>query len=702
MARRSRVHRLRRAGGGQGTRHIVVAGLLPQGTYASEIHGLSDADWRAARLASVAASGGATNGQSWQRRLLIEGDCTAGAMGAPLTAWVAETWATQRHHPQAATPGELQASWEAGEERAVRRWSDVRGPIDAIRLTLRRLRWSWDGPWDWYDDRGATLDLRQISPRLMRQLVEDAVRRGLERKVGDRLRNQGWRDAPGAISAAAVCRVIAGKQLTGKEKGSLKSVVSGSLWPQQRLVSQGYNTTQMCALCGTAEDSVHHRVWCCPATADLREGHEDLVRDALAAGPDSALYSLGGLLPTRADDKPQANDSQVSGGDFTTPVFKKGRGTIYYDGSATTPGIPELRRASWAAVQIDDTTGEEVASASGTVPAGWPQTAQAAEHCGLWETAVRAEAGALMVGDCAGVVNESRRLTQRTCSRSWEGKMYGGLWRKARQCRAVQSLTDMEKVKAHQVWQHVIDPIERRRARGNTRADELAKQALQGHTRWAKYEYAEAEEEWEKALQVAALTGRAVARWPKATRSEKRQPTQDDLDARERRKIAKAAAQAAHRAESSLQARAARATHEWHSWQGAVRCMVCGIKQQQRAACQPCVAERPKLCRIADAASARGHKPLHVATVLAPGGSNTGLLLFCNHCGACSQGGQARTRLEGACAPTDSGRYALNRIKRGLHPRATSQWRGFTVDTVHQMEWEDEQAAEGRATTVTA
>ena len=697
QARRARVQRLRKAGGGQATRHIVVAGLLPQGTYASEVHGLSDQEWRTARLTSVAASGGAANGQSWQRRLLTEGDCTAGAMGAPLVAWVAETWAAQERRPRAATPTELQTSWQMGEDRAVRRWCDVRGPVDAIRLTLQRLRWTWEGPWDWYDDRGATIDLRQVTPRLMRQMIADAVRRGLERQVGQRLRAKQWHGLPGAASAAAVNRVLAGKHLTPKEKGSLRAVVSDSIWPQQRLAEHGYETTRLCALCGAAEDTIHHRVWCCPATEDLRKEHADLTTAARAAGPRSALFNLGGLLPSRADDKPQANDQQVSPCDHTSPTFQRGRGTVYVDGSATTPGIPELRRASWAAVQIDDDTGEEVASATGTVPAAWPQTAQAAEHCGLWETAVRTEAKVCVVGDCAGVVNESRKLKTRPDSRAWEQKMYGGLWRRARQSQALPSLLDMQKVKAHQAWRTVQDEEERRKAKGNDRADELAKQALQQHPRWAKHEYAEVAEEWEQALVIAEITGRAVARWPKATRSERRRASQTELDARATRQEAKAKATAARKQAEATRNRAATASHAWQTWQGQTRCIACGVRKQQRAAATPCTATRPKVCQIADAARTRGHQQLQVATVLAPAGHSTGLLLFCGTCGACSQGGQAKSRLDDECSPTNSGRYALSRIKRGLHPRATSQWRGYLIDSMHQLGWEelDEDGAEG-------
>ena len=85
-----------------------------------------------------------------------------------------------------------------------------------------------------------------------------------------------------------------------------------------------------------------------------------------------------------------------------------------------------------------------------------------------------------------------------------------------------------------------------------------------------------------------------------------------------------------------------------------------------------------------------------LATVVAPEERSTGLLLFCGHCGASSQGGRARTRLDDACIPTESGQYAISRIKRGLHPRATRQWQGYTIEAVHQMEWGDDPGAEGR------
>ena len=683
-ARTSRVARLRRAGGGHQTRTIVVAGLLPQGTYAAEVHGLSDGEWRQARFAGLAASGGTGNGQSWRRRLLIEGDASTSAMCSPLVAWTAELWAAQAGRPGAIHLGELLASWQAGERRNVQRWSSARGPVDAVRLTMRRLSWEWDGPWRWRDDMGATLDLMILSPAMVKQLAAAAARRALERQVGERLRAQGWQGATGAMSAAAIQRTLNSKDLNSKEKGSLRSLVSGSLWTQTRLDAGGYDTSRLCPLCEQAEDTVHHRLWYCRATDDLRQDKQELTSKARAAGPDSAIFNLGGLIVTPADDKPKACDAQLSVMDTET-IFLADRGTVFIDGSASTQGIPELRRAAWAAVQIDDHTGEEVTSIQGTVPAAWPQTAQAAEHCAMLEAATRAAPTTVFVGDCAGVVNECRRLQTRRGTRAWERMSYGGVWRRASQSQAVPALAAMLKVAAHQAWQHMEDSIAKARARGNDRADQLAKQALKFHRQWAKTEYDEVDRQWEQALAIATLSGQAIARWPKAKRSERRQRTVQEQEATAARRETRMAAREEQRRQTMHSQAAAAETHLWSDWRGHLRCIHCGTSKHGAAAKLPCPDEQPKVCTIADKARDQGHVKLLAAAVLAPSGHCASALVICGHCGAFSQGRHTSSRLDGPCIPTKSGAYMLDRVRRGRHPR----WKDHSVSGLAPLQHAD-------------
>ena len=116
--------------------------------------------------------------------------------------------------------------------------------------------------------------------------------------------------------------------------------------------------------------------------------------------------------------------------------------------------------------------------------------------------------------------------------------------------------------------------------------------------------------------------------------------------------------------------------------------------RQQKAALLPCPDQRPQVCKIADRARRQGHQQLQVAVMAAPEGAGSGLLVCCGRCGAFSQGSGARSKLDGACELSDSGQYALGRIRRGLHPRATRQWRGYTVTDLHQLQWGAEEEEE--------
>ena len=238
------------------------------------------------------------------------------------------------------------------------------------------------------------------------------------------------------------------------------------------------------------------------------------------------------------------------------------------------------------------------------------------------------------------------------------------------------------KVQAHQKVDAIEGSLAKRRAQGNDRADSLAKQALQQHPRWSKQETAEAKADWEQAMQIAILTGRAIARWPKASRADKRPRSKEDAA----RKAEKAEQQQAARAAKEAAARAAVTTHHWHRWQGITRCTMCGIRREQQLARRPCDASRPHLCRLADEARLHGHERLQLAVMRAPSGE-TGLLLFCGQRWAFSQSG---TKVTNSCSKSTSGRYALSRLHRGLHPRATAEWRGYQAVDLMPMQWHDE------------
>ena len=47
-------------------------------------------------------------------------------------------------------------------------WGSVKGPIFAAKMSARRIDWSLDGPFAWRDDKGRTIDLRLVSPLMLK------------------------------------------------------------------------------------------------------------------------------------------------------------------------------------------------------------------------------------------------------------------------------------------------------------------------------------------------------------------------------------------------------------------------------------------------------------------------------------------------------------------------------------------------------
>ena len=228
-------------------------------------------------------------------------------------------------------------------------------------------------------------------------------------------------------------------------------------------------------------------------------------------------------------------------------------------------------------------------------------------------------------------------------------------------------------MKSHQEW-GALEGKEREWARGNEAADLLAKRAVSLHPSWTSYQRTEAERAWQQAVEVARLSARAIARWPKATRAPQRCHTsaaercrQQELRTRQREQR--------HRAQKLCETDALK-THAWRTWQGGhQRCARCAAHQDQAAARRPCPGGLTKVEETALSARERGHQPW-IATVLAPRGDFASLMVMCGHCGGYSQGGNARTRLGlPTCTPTDSGREALGMVRRGKHPR----WPGYLV-----------------------
>ena len=115
---------------------------------------------------------------------------------------------------------------------------------------------------------------------------------------------------------------------------------------------------------------------------------------------------------------------------------------------------------------------------------GQDQSAVKAEHIAALIGASHTYQGGEIIGDCLGVANMFRAASQKQLD---PRAKHAGIWRQLHRNRpSFQFDLEMTKVKAHTNLKKIKDPVEYRRALGNSRADALAKlTAIAARTRGA-------------------------------------------------------------------------------------------------------------------------------------------------------------------------------------------------------------------------
>ena len=677
LARRARLHRLRRAAGPRAAA-VATAGLLPQASYAAEVTGITPHEARALRRTAARAMDSAGAGRSAERLLLVQGDPVAKLVVAPVVRWAEEVWNRTAGDSHGLTIGTLARAHAATAAKPPKRWQEVRGPTDAAWLTLHQLGWRWQSPFKLVDGKGTHWGMAAASPRLLRNALLQAVKSTLEKRAADALRAKGLEVGPGRISTAPVARTLRSAYLSAKQKGAVRAVVTDALWTDDRLAAEGYDVDPCCKLCSTgARDTVWHRAWECPATQDLRTAEPDLVVRALAAGPSDPTYARA-LPPHPADGEgyaqAAASPQAVHWGWKEGELVRFPPGDVFVDGSCVPDTVAELSRAAWAAVMVDH-EGRAVRGISGLVPVHLPQTAPAAEFCALEAVAATTGEENRILGDCQAVVNGA---TAEPDAKRWGRMVHGGTLKAAeRYPESRAPRRGMVKVKAHQSFKG-LEGEDLHKARGNDAADTAAKAAVARHPPHSQRWTEEAAVRAHDAEAVARLIGRAVARWPRQKRAELR----ENRPNRGAERGARRKARAQRRAAREACAKEALRSHDWAWWASPVRCRQCLAR---RTANTPvCGGDPEGLAARADSALLHGHC-MGRGVGLPPAGSGTAApatpFVACLRCGAWESAGRS-TLLSGQCVPPGrNGAAALGRLSRGLFPRPGGQWAGYLVPT---------------------
>ena len=590
-----------------------------------------------------------------------------------------------------------------------KRRNQICGPIGAMQLSLARIGWKALHKFLCFEDlEGQQHDYLEIGPKMMAALCK----RDWHHKLADKAAAkfgimQGQRPdshhlrriligkgpshnaLPPPVGGKAAnhrddCRCIKcvdydKKEAEAKEwwtqRGLIINFVLGGVWDKKRIYDAGYLIDDLnCELCGEP-DSLHHRLWHCKGTQELRntmlteaerawlqpDAQHDCVTDL--EGMRKWLAMKGWARhPAVGQPKPAQKGNEHEGD--TQQLY--GKQVIATDGHCSKLFHPSLNRASWSLVGVSFVDGgsevDDEVSVSGPVWASLPQTSGAAER-----VAINA---ALMVADAVGIednfdlkVDNLGALNGLTKPAPWaqlRASFYAGLQRSMRSTRAFQNGI----ATGQHVYSHLKenDPdkvraasLETQRAiEANERADAVASAAEAQHpaldTELLK------QDKWaaQVATKVAKFAGAALLLF-KAAGKHERAPKGERRERRRREA-----------------ARTLEVAHRWAEIDGPKkfkwRCLDCWRWASSSASHRADCPGRPRGFAELEVQAPRAG---HALVIMEPLSTGHPRIAICTKCGMmCSQGALPGGLLTTCLRHTPHSQYRtrLRRAEAGKHP----------------------------------
>ncbi len=527
-------------------------------------------------------------------------------------------------------------------------------------MSLDRIGWHLSDPFTVVDDLGVSRKILEHSPALWADLVRQAVTRGHERRVA-----AVWARRDPQFKGRRLCIDHLHPQLATSHRpgkrcrldslgaGIARAVVCDAVWTGARARDVDSAASAVCRLCGEADDTLHHRLWWCPAAEAERIAiaPERLIRAARAAGRHNKFY-VTGVMPHPADVTPGPVDEPVMeverldlGGVQPEGDVHAVKGDFFFDGSCTTHVVPELRRAAFAVI-VKDEAGRVLARVSSPLWRQLPQTPQAAEFA-AYAAAVQFLGGpSRFFGDCLNVIRQAGAAPRRRVAPHFR---YSGILRDTlKDPNRLGMVMAFEKVKAHVALDTIDDEEERARAAGNAEADLLAKAAVKRHPQLPPADEAMLEASFKDAAIIIKLAAAVLRKWPA-------------LDV----KFSKVAGGTVggRGGQQQQQQQQQRRHHDWRFVEGRWRCSAClrcingdggpeGVKS-------PCTGE------VTDEKAKEAEDLGHCVARACGDGMP---VLMCLRCGAWLSRRAFGLRRRCRGTPTTAGKQALARAARGRHP----------------------------------
>lgn len=134
--------------------------------------------------------------------------------------------------------------------------------------------------------RGVEIAFTKAGPKMLERLLHRAWLRRLERDLANKEADNGVEF--GRVHVGHVRCWLKSCARKKDPRGPIaRGVICGSKWTKSRAAAVGYAISPLCDLCGEAEDTPHHRTWCCCAVDEKRKSlaPDWLIREAREAEP---------------------------------------------------------------------------------------------------------------------------------------------------------------------------------------------------------------------------------------------------------------------------------------------------------------------------------------------------------------------------------------------------------------------------------
>jgi len=148
---------------------------------------------------------------------------------APIAHWIRAAWAAEHDSVcmgRGITTEYMTTAWNDGRDTRQQnlvsptgkpRWLRVKGPVDALELSMHRLGWTASGPFLWTDDLGVQRSVLEHAPVLWDIFLKQSIHRMHERELASRLVDVDGTSF-GRACTDVITHVLALKAVSGCEK----------------------------------------------------------------------------------------------------------------------------------------------------------------------------------------------------------------------------------------------------------------------------------------------------------------------------------------------------------------------------------------------------------------------------------------------------------------------------------------------------